>query len=119
MLSTPSRLRLLALLFLPLLSISCAKTSTLASIARTERPTLPKLSPELTRVERLTPLSGRTSGELVAIDKGWLGELVERYAEATGAVERGNNRAAGVKLERRCTAALFSTGVVRAGCPPP
>ncbi|UYY60091.1 hypothetical protein [Sphingomonas sp. S2-65] len=107
----------MALLSLPLLSTSCAKTSTLASIARTERPTLPKLSPELTRAERLTPHSGRKSGELVTVDKGWFGEALERYAEAVGAVERANNRAAGVKLERRCTAALFATGLAPADCP--
>jgi hypothetical protein len=118
MLSTPCRLRLLALLSLPLLSISCAKTSTLASIARTERPMLPKLSPELTRVERLTPHSGKKSGELVTVDKGWFGELLERYAEAVGAVERGNNRAGGVKLERRCTAAIIATGSAPPDCPP-
>lgn len=110
MLSTLFRLRLLALLSLPLLSTACAKTSTQASLARTERPTLPTLSPGLTKAERLAPLSGRTSGELVTVDKGWLTEVLERLAEAVGAVERGNVRAAGVKQERRCTAAILATG---------
>jgi hypothetical protein len=72
----------------------------------------------LTKAERLTPLSGRQSGEMVAVDKGWLGELLERFAEAVGAVERGNTRAAGVKLERRCTAAILATGTARAVCAP-
>jgi len=62
------------------------------------------------------PLTGRKSGELVTVDKGWFGEVLERYAEAVGAVERGNNRAGGVKLERRCTAALFASGSVPPGC---
>jgi hypothetical protein len=116
MLSMPSRLRLLALISLPLLSTACATRSTPASIARTERPTLPTLSRELTKAERLTPLSGRKSGELVTVDKGWLGEVLERFAEAIGAVERGNTRAAGVKQERRCTAAILATGTPPAGC---
>ena len=117
MLSTLSRLRLMALLCLPLLSTACATRSTPASIARTERPTLPRLSPELTKVERLAPLTGRKSGELVTVDKGWLGEVLERLADAVGAVERANNRAAGVKLERRCTAAILATGTAPANCP--
>lgn len=72
---------------------------------------------ELTRTERLSPLSGKASGELVTVDKGWLGEVVERFAEAIGAVERGNNRAAGVKAERACVAAIFETGKAPVGCP--
>jgi hypothetical protein len=52
----------------------------------------------------------------VTVDKGWLGEVLERLAEAIGAVERGNTRAAGVKLERRCTAAIIATGTPPADC---
>jgi hypothetical protein len=43
--------------------------------------------------------------------------VLERLADAIGAVERGNNRAAGVKLERRCTAAILATGTAPADCP--
>ncbi|WP_288935481.1 hypothetical protein [uncultured Sphingomonas sp.] len=43
-------------------------------------------------------------------------ELVARLVEAVGAVERGNQRAVGVAAERRCTAAILSTGKPPAGC---
>ena len=114
--STMLRAQLIALLCLPLLSTACATASTPASIARTERPTLPTLPPELTRVERLKPLSAKPAGEPVTIDKGVLAEVYERLAEAIGAVWRGNTRAAAVKLERRCTSAILSTGTAPAGC---
>ncbi len=78
---------------------------------------LPTLPPELTKTERLTPLTGRPSGETVTIDKGVLTELYERFAEAVGAVWRGNTRAGAVKLERRCTRAIMSTGSAPADCP--
>lgn len=114
--SLPFRPRLLALLCLPLLSSGCATSSTRASLARTERPILPTLPAELTATEQLQPLSARPTGELVSIDKGVLTELVERFAEAIGAIERGNTRAVAVKLERGCTAAILSTGAAPAGC---
>ncbi|MDD1450804.1 hypothetical protein NHF48_007285 [Sphingomonas sp. H160509] len=79
---------------------------------------MPTLPPELTKAERLTPLSAKPTGELVAIDKGVLAELYERFAEAIAAVLRGNTRAAAVKLERRCTSAILSTGHAPADCPP-
>lgn len=116
MLSLPNKLRLLALPPLLLLSPACQHPSTASSIARTERPKLPTLPPELTKTERLTPLSGKTSGELVSVDKGWLGEVVERFAEAIGAVERGNTRAIAVRRERQCVAALFETGTTNSEC---
>ena len=116
--SKPSRLLLPALLLLPLLSTACATHSTPASIARTERPTLPPLPDELTRTESLTPLTAKPSGEVVTIDRSIFAELVERFAEAIGAVERGNTRAVGVRIERRCTAAVLSTGVRPADCNP-
>jgi len=119
MLSTPSRPLLLACLCLPLLSTACATASTPASIARTERPTLPTLPTDLTKTERLQPLSAKPTGELVTIDKGILTELYERLAEAIGAVLRANTRAAAVKLERHCTAAILSTGATPPGCPTP
>ena len=75
------------------------------------------LPPELTRAERLKPLSAKPAGELVTIDKGILAEVYERLAEAIGAVWRGNSRAAAVKLERRCTSAILSTGTAPADCP--
>lgn len=114
---TPFRPQLLALLSLPLLSTACATASTPASIARTERPVLPALPAELTRTEHLEPLTAKPTGELVTIDRGILGELVERFAEAVGAVARGNTRAVAVELERRCTAAIIATGSAPADCP--
>ncbi len=53
----------------------------------------------------------------MTIDRGILTELYERLAEAIGAVLRANTRAAAVKLERRCTAAILSTGTAPADCP--
>jgi len=53
----------------------------------------------------------------VTIDRGILTELYERLAEAIGAVLRANTRAAAVKLERRCTTAILSTGTAPADCP--
>lgn len=113
----PSRLLLPALLLLPLLSTACATRSTPTSIARTERAALPALSADLTRTERLTPLTAKPSGELVTIDRSILSEIVERFAEAIGAVERGNARAVAVALERRCTSAVLATGQAPAECP--
>ncbi|WP_230781579.1 hypothetical protein [Sphingomonas sp. Leaf37] len=77
---------------------------------------LPTLSPDLTRVERLKPITGKLSGELVAVDRGWLAEVLDRLVEAIGAVERGNVRAGGVKQERRCVAVVLATGAVPLGC---
>lgn len=114
--STPFRRLLPALLLLPCLSTACATASTPASLARTERPKLPALPAELTRTERLTPLTAKATGDLVTIDRGVLAELVERFAEAIGAVERANTRAVAVAAERRCTAAILSTGVAPSGC---
>jgi hypothetical protein len=57
------------------------------------------------------------SGELVTVDKGWLGEVVERFAEAIGAVERGNTRAVAVRKERACAASVLETGTAPADCP--
>jgi len=119
MLSTPFRPLLLASLCLPLLSTACATASTPASIARTERPKLPTLPADLTKAERLQPLSAKPTGELVTIDKGLLSELYERLAEAIAAIARGNTRAAAVKLERHCVSAILSTGVTPPGCPTP
>lgn len=106
------------ILCLPLLSTACATTSTPPSLARTERPQLPPLSPELTRAEHLEPLSAAPAGKLISIDTAVFAELVARLVEAVGAVERGNQRAVGVAAERRCTAAILSTGKPPAGCAP-
>jgi hypothetical protein len=115
--SIPSRLLLSALLLLPLLSTACVTRSTPTSIARTERAALPPLPADLTRTEQLTPLTAKPAGEVVTIDRGILSEIVERFAEAIGAVERGNARAVAVALERRCTTALLATGQLPAECP--
>ena len=81
-----------AVLPLALTLPSCQHSS---SIARTERPTLPTLSPELTEAEHLMPIGHRETGVLVEVDQGWLDAVVNRLAEALAAVPRGNNRAAG------------------------
>lgn len=111
------RLPLLALLLcLPLLSTGCVTASTKASRARTERPTLPVLPTELVRPERVKPLDGMTSGQPVTIDRGVLTELYERLAETTAAIERGNNRAGGVKRWWTCVDAIWRTGKTPAEC---
>lgn len=114
--STKFRLLLPMLLCLPLLSTACATRSTPVSIARTERPTPPALPPELVKTEHLTSIAGKPSGELVTIDKGVLSELLERFGAAIGAVERGNNRAAGVKTLWSCVDSIMRTGVTPAAC---
>jgi hypothetical protein len=111
-----SRPALLVLLLLPLLSSACATSSTPASIARTERARLPKLSVELTRTERLATIAAEPTGELVTIDRGVLAELTSVAAAAIGAVERLNTRIGGLIQERACTAAVLETGVKPAGC---
>jgi hypothetical protein len=116
--SMPSRLLLLATLSLPLLSSACATRSTPASLARTERPTIPTLPAELVKTEHLAPLAGKPSGEQVSIDKGVLAELVERTAQAIGAVERGNRRAAGVKALWSCVDNIMRTGMTPGACAP-
>lgn len=77
---------------------------------------MPKLPPELVRVERLDPIEVKPTGELASIDKGALSELVERSAQAIAAVERGNNRAGGVKALWACVSAIMSTGQQPAAC---
>ena len=57
-------------------------------MARTERPILPTLSDEATRTERLTPLRGRKSGEMILIDKGEYGEQLDLLAEAAKPARR-------------------------------
>ena len=110
------RLQLLTLLCLPLLSTACATASTRGSLARTERPAMPTLPEELVKTERLAPIAGKPSGELVSIDKSVLAEIVERFAQAAGAIERGNNRAGGVRKLWTCVDAIMRTGVTPAGC---
>ncbi|CAN5579540.1 hypothetical protein BH10PSE14_BH10PSE14_06980 [soil metagenome] len=53
---------------------------------------------------------------MVTVDKGWLDTVLERLGEALGAVARGNNRAAGNKLQDRCVAAIYATGAAPADC---
>lgn len=107
---------LTALLSLSLLSTGCVTRSTPASLARTERPKLPTLSPELTRTEHLAPLDVHPTGELVTIDRGWLLAITTLTAAAIGAVERLNTRIGGLKQERACTTAILATGIAPAGC---
>lgn len=111
-----SRRLLPAILFLPLLSSSCGTVSTRPSLARTERPTLPPLPAELKKTERLAPLTVKPAGQTVTIDRSFLAELVERFAEAIGAVERGNQRAIAADQERECQRAILATGTAPKGC---
>ncbi|MGN6817785.1 MAG: hypothetical protein ACTHJR_03850 [Sphingomonas sp.] len=92
------------------------RPSTPSSIARTERPTLPTLSDEATRTERLPALTGRKSGELILIDKGEYGEQLDLLAEAIGAVTRLNNRQGARNSYDRCVKAIFETGAVPIDC---
>ncbi|WP_167345385.1 hypothetical protein [Sphingomonas yabuuchiae] len=52
----------------------------------------------------------------MTIDQAIFLEIVERLAEAIGAVERGNGRAVAVAHERECLRAIFSTGATPKGC---
>lgn len=112
----PLPILLALLLCLPLLSTGCATASTKASRARIERPTLPALPTELVRTERVKPLDEMASGQLVSIDRSILTELYVRLAETAAAVERGNNRAAGVQRWWRCIDAIWQTGKTPAEC---
>lgn len=107
---------LVALLCLLPLSIGCVTASTKASRARTERPTLPALPTELVKPERVKPLDGVANGRTVSIDQGVLVELYDRLAETTAAIERGNNRAAGVKRLWGCVEAIWTTGKTPEAC---
>jgi len=80
---------------------------------------MPTLPEELVKTERLAPIAGKPSGELVSIDRGVLTDIVERFAQAAGAIERGNNRAGGVRKLWTCVDAIMRTGVAPAGCEVP
>lgn len=77
---------------------------------------MPALPPELVKTEHLTPITAKPAGELVSIDKGILDDLLERFAQAIGAVERGNNRAGGVKALWSCVDAIMKTGAHPSTC---
>ena len=77
---------------------------------------MPALPPELVKTEHLAPIAAKPAGELVSIDKGVLDELLERFAQAIGAVERLNARMIAVRQERLCTAAILLTGIAPRGC---
>ena len=104
-------------LFLPLLSTACATSSTRALRARTERPDLPPRPSELTRTERLRPLTAVPGADdEMRISRAVLRELYERLADAIGAVERGNNRIVGNNRLWACTEAVWRTGKTPEGC---
>ena len=77
---------------------------------------MPALPADLVKTERLAPIAAKPTGETVTIDKAILNELVERFAQAIGAVERGNTRAAGVRTLWGCVDAVMRTGERAAGC---
>ncbi|AOH85712.1 hypothetical protein AWL63_18970 [Sphingomonas panacis] len=85
-------------------------------MARTERPTLPTRSAELTATERLKPIGHPETGVFVQVDKGWLDTVLTRFGEAIAAVTRANARAGANKLQDACTHAIFETGVAPANC---
>jgi hypothetical protein len=96
---------------------ACATASTPSSLTRIERPTLPTLSSEAKKTERLDPLTGKKSGDLILIDKGEYGEQLDLLTEAIGAVSRLNNRQGARNAYDRCVKALFETGKLPANCP--
>ena len=110
------RTRLLALLPLALTAAACQHPSTASSIARTERPTLPTRSAELTASEHLQPIGHPETGTFVLVDKGWLDAVLTRFGEAIAAVTRANSRAGANKLQDACTHAIFETGAAPANC---
>lgn len=77
---------------------------------------MPTLPEELVKTERLASIAGKPSGELVSIDKGVLAEILERFAQAAGAIERGNNRAGGVRKLWTCVDVIMRAGVAPVGC---
>lgn len=79
---------------------------------------MPTLPAELVKTERLAPLTGKPSGEQVSIDKGVLAEFAERTAQAIAAVERGNERAGGVKALWSCVDTIMRTGATPPACAP-
>lgn len=79
---------------------------------------LPTPSDDLTRTERLTPLSGRRSGEMILIDKGEYQEQLDLLAEAIGAVTRLNDRQGARNAYDRCVRAIFETGRKPPACAP-
>jgi len=108
-----------ATMLLPFLSTltACGHPSTPSSMARTERPTLPTPSVESTLTERLPLLTGKTSGEMILIDKGAYREQLDLLSEAIGAVARLNNRQGARNAYDRCVKAIFETGKVPPRCP--
>ena len=117
--SIPRRRLLPALLLLSCLSTGCTTISTRPSLGRTDRPALPPLPEALTRTETLRPLTARPDGDLVSVPKGVFAELLERLAEAIGAVGRLNGRLMAVRQERTCTDTILRTGTAPADCPNP
>lgn len=82
-----------------------------------ERPDLPNRPAELTRTERLKPLSAvARAGDEVTISRTVLEEVYTRLGEAIGAVERGNARVVGNNRLWACTVAIFQTGKSPADC---
>ncbi|HCB76207.1 MAG TPA: hypothetical protein DEP91_08535 [Sphingomonas bacterium] len=91
-----------------------------ASRVRTERPELPKRETDLTRTEKLKPLTATPrAGDEVRISRNVLEEVYERLGEAIGAVERGNNRAIGNNRLWGCVEVIFRTGKTPAECAQP
>ncbi|QNE31173.1 hypothetical protein F1C10_03940 [Sphingomonas sp. NBWT7] len=110
---------LILALSLPLLSTACATASTKASRVRTERPALPARPTDLTRTERLKPLTATPRvGDEVTISRNVLEEVYERLAEAIGAVERGNNRINGNNRLWACADSIWTSGSYSDACLP-
>lgn len=71
----------------------------------------------MTRTETLRPLTARPNDDPVSVPKDVFAELLERLAEAIGAVGRLNGRLIAVRQERICTDAILRTGTAPADCP--
>lgn len=110
-----SRVALLSPLLLLTLA-ACPHPSTVSSIARSERPTLPIPPAELAKPERPSRLAPAPTAELVTVDKGELQQLTDGYAEALGMVKNLNRRIAGWSTWAACEKAELATGIKPKGC---
>ncbi|KTW00461.1 hypothetical protein [Sphingomonas sanguinis] len=63
-------------------------------------------------------MTAAPSGKRITVDQAVFLEIVTRFVEAIGAVERGNRRAVAVAQERECVRTILATGAVAPDCQP-
>lgn len=78
---------------------------------------MPSYPAELRRRETLPRLTSRSSGDLIAVDRGVFQEINALLAQALGSVERLNRRNAGSEQLWNCTKSRLETGKAGPGCP--